>query len=100
MKIKRSWLLPIVLWAYFITAYILYAYSNMAWVNTFDLLLGLVLTLAFSVWYVVDRFRYRDPSKPKQQGWYVDSYGNLRRRRANPPAAQSSGSETQTSSLK
>lgn len=67
MKIKRSWLLPIVLWAYFITAYILYAYSNMAWVNTFDLLLGLVLTLAFSVWYVVDRFRYRDPSKPEQQ---------------------------------
>ena len=40
MKIKRSWLLPIVLWAYFITAYVLYAYFNMAWVNTFELPAG------------------------------------------------------------
>ena len=100
MKIKRSWLLPIALWAYFITAYVLYAYFNMAWVNTFDLLLGLVLTLAFSVWYVVDRFKYRDPSKPRKPGWYIDSYGNFRRRSAKSPAEQSSGSETQTSPLK
>lgn len=100
MKITRSWLLPIALWAYFITAYVLYAYFNIAWVNTFDLLLGLVLTLAFSVWYVIDRFKYRDPSKPRKPGWYIDSYGNFRRRRAKPLAEQSSGSETQTSPLK
>ena len=100
MKIKRNWLLPIALWAYFITAYVLYAYFNMAWVNTFDLLLGLVLTLAFSVWYVIDRFKYRDPSKPRKPGWYIDSYGNFRRRPAKPPAVQSCGRETQTSPLK
>lgn len=100
MKIKRSWLLAIALWAYFIIAYVLYAYFNMTWVNTFDLLLGVFLTLAFSVWYVIDRFRHRDPSKPRKPGWYIDSYGNFRRWRAKPPAEQSTGSETQTSGLK
>lgn len=87
MKIKRSWLLPIAFWAYFITAYILYAYFNIAWVNTLDLLLGLAATVALSIWYVVDRFRYRDPQQRGKTSWYVTSYGMIRKRRApeNPP---------------
>lgn len=89
MKIKRSWLLPIALWAYFITAYILYAYFHVAWVNTFDLLLGLVLILAFSIWYVIDRFRYRDPSQPRKPGLAISSYGMPYRRKAITHSPQS-----------
>lgn len=87
MKIKRSWLLPIILWAYFITAYVLYAYFNMAWVNTFDLLLVLSVDFILSVCYVVYIIRYPDPAQRTKSSWYVTPYGMVRKRRA--PAAPS-----------
>ena len=88
MKIKRSWLLPAVLWAYFITAYVLYAYFHMAWVNTFDLLLGLAATVILSICYVVYIIRYPDPAQRTKSTWYVTSYGMIRKRRVpeNPSA--------------
>lgn len=69
MKAKPDWLIASAWWAYLITAVILYGYLHVAWANTLDLLLGFSVLVAFSVWYVIHRFRYRDPSRPA--GWLV-----------------------------
>ena len=80
MKVKRTWLLAAVCWAYFITAVALYDYLHLARVNTFDFLLGVVVTLVLSAWYVTNRIRYRDRARPKKSGWVIGPYVNLRYR--------------------
>ena len=81
MKVTRSWLIAVVGWAYFLTAIFLYVYLNVSWVNTFDVLLGFAAALVLSVWYVADRIRYRDSSRPRgKSGWVIGPYGVFRRR--------------------
>ena len=73
MRVKRSgliWLIVFACWAYLLTAVFLYVYVQVAWVKAFDLFLALALTLAFSVWYLADR--YREPSRPRKLGWLSD----------------------------
>ena len=88
MKIKRGWLLPAVLWAYFITAYVLYAYFNMAWVKTLDLILVLAADLVLSLCYVVYIILYPDPAQRRKSSWYVTPYGMIRKRRAPATPSQ------------
>ncbi len=80
MKIKPGWWIACAWWIYFITAMFLYGYLKVSWVNTLDLLLGFAALLVLSVWYIVDRIRYRDPSRPRKCGWVIGSYGDFRRR--------------------
>jgi hypothetical protein len=83
MKISTGWLITALAWAYFVTALFLYIYLKIAWVNTLDVLLGFAVLVAFSAWFVIDRFRYRDPSSPRTSKWVLGPYGDIRRRK--PP---------------
>jgi hypothetical protein len=68
------------MWLYFIVAIIPYVYLNVAWVNTFDFLFGLFLLIVLSVWYVVNRIRYRDPSRPRTSRWGIGPWEMVYRR--------------------
>jgi hypothetical protein len=80
LRFKASTLLAAAMWLYFIVAIILYVYLNVAWVNTFDFLFGAFFLVILSVWYVIDRIRYRDPSRPRTSRWAIGPYGMICRR--------------------
>lgn len=83
MKVKASWLFAIAVWAYCIIGFIL-VYMKVAWINTFDFLLGVVVLLGLSIWYVIEMFRYRDPSRLRKSGWTIGPRGIVHRRRESP----------------
>ncbi len=73
-----GWILAIGWWVYFLTAIFLYVHLGFKWVNTLDVFLSLVLLIAFSVWYVVERFR---PGVRKSR-WTFGWNGRLYRRKS------------------
>lgn len=87
MKLKGSTILGCAIWVYFIVGVVLYVGFNVAWVKTFDFVFGFVIVIALSVWYVVDRIRYHDPSRPNTSHWGITPYGWIYRRRSHesPP---------------
>jgi hypothetical protein len=86
MKLKGTTLIGSAYSIYFITAVILSVYFNVSWINTFDFLAGFVLLLGLSLWYVVDKIRYSDPSRPRKSRWTITSYGwPYRRYKECPP---------------
>jgi hypothetical protein len=86
MKLRPTTLFGIALWIYFITAIILSVYFNVSWINTFDFLLGVVVTLGLAAWFVIDRIKYPDPSQRKSR-WAITRYGFPYRRSSHdcPP---------------
>lgn len=95
MKIKTAWLLVCAWWIYFITALVLYIHFKVAWVNTFDALGGAALTFLLSVWYVVDRIRYRG-GRPRTSRWLIGPYGTPRRNPNYRPRRSPDEAETPT----
>jgi hypothetical protein len=82
MKLKGTTVFGIALWVYFITAITMSVYFHVSWINTFDFLFGAVLLLGLSLWYVVDRIKYHDPSQPRKSRWGITPYGWPYRRRS------------------
>jgi hypothetical protein len=74
---KLGWILAIVLWLYFPTALFLYIHFGFKWVNIVDVFLNFALLIAFSVWYVIERFR----SRPEKSRWVLGWNGGLYRRK-------------------
>jgi hypothetical protein len=73
MKQKLGWILAIAWWL-FLTG--LYVHCAFNWVNTMDVLLTFALLIAFSVWYVIERFR----SGPGKSRWVIGWMGVYRRK--------------------
>lgn len=84
MKIKPVWLLVIGWWIYFITALFLYIYVKVAWINWVDALAGVVLTAILSVWYTIDRIRYRG-GRPRTSHWLITLFGIRQNPNYRPP---------------
>ena len=62
---KLGWILAIAWWLYLLTGLFVYVHFGFKWVNTVDVLLTFALLIAFSVWYVIARFRLG----PGKFGW-------------------------------
>ena len=78
MKVQRKWLIVSAFWLYFLTTVFLYN-RGAAWVNTFELYLEFAVTLALSLWYVVDRLQHRNAQGRRKGNWAVGPWGVYRR---------------------
>lgn len=76
---KLAWIVTIAWWLYFLTAIFLYIHYGFKWVNTADVLFGFALLIAFSVWFVIDKFR----SEPGKSRWVFGWNGQLYRRKSH-----------------
>jgi hypothetical protein len=77
-KLGLGWIIAIAWWLYFLTAIFLYIHGS-KWVNTVDVLWSSALLIAFSVWYVIDKFR----SGPGKSRWAFGERGVLYRRKSH-----------------
>lgn len=75
---KLGWVLAIAWWLYFVTGLFLYVQLGFKWVNTVDVLVTFALLIAFSAWYVIDKFR----SRPAKSRWVFGWNGQLYRRQS------------------
>jgi membrane protease YdiL (CAAX protease family) len=76
---KLGWIVAIAWWLYFLTAVFLYIHFGFKWVNTVDVLLTSALLIAFSVWYVIEKFW----SGPGKSRWVLGWNGGLYRRKSH-----------------
>lgn len=74
---KLGWVLVIAWWLYFVAGLVLYLHFGFKWVNTVDVLLTFTLLVAFSVWYVVQKFQ----SGSAKSRWVLGWNGALYRRK-------------------
>ena len=73
---KLGWILAIAWWLYFLTGLFLYVRFGFKWVDNVDVLLTFALLLAFSLGYVIERFR----SGPGKSRWVIGWMGVYRRK--------------------
>ena len=68
---KLGWILAITWWLYLLTGLLLYVHFGLTRVNNVDVLLTFALLIAFSVWYVIERFW----SGPGKSLWVIGWMG-------------------------